>query len=562
MTPGAAARPALLGIDLGTSSVKAVITDLEGAVLSQATGDYPVVHDRPGWAETDPADWLAATVSTVRQAVGEAHADPQAIGLSGQMHGVVPTDASGQPVRRAMLWSDARAVGELTRYENLPDDVRIRLANPLTPGMAGPMLAWLVRHERDTYRRLRWALQPKDWLRAQLTGGFASEPSDASATLLYDLSRDAWDGEVVEALGLDAAILPELLPNAGHRAGELTSRAADLLGLRAGIPVAAGAADTAAAALGSGLVHAGTAQLTIGTGAQVVTPLTGLPAGLSGRSPVTHLYRAATEHGWYAMAAVLNGGLALAWVRQVLGMSWQELYDSAEDEPEPDDPFFLPHLNGERTPYLDPGLRGAWTDLAPRHDRPRLARAALEGVAFAIRDAVGSVLSPAMGIDQLRLAGGGSTHAGWRQLLADVLGYPLHAVDVAAASGRGAAMLGGKAAGLLDERLLLARLRPVTSLAAQPVAHRSAWYAERHQGFLRKLHALRATDSAPAGPSRAVIDVSRTAGASASAMNGVIVASVTRRKLASSRALTRTPEAIDRSGDPDGRDSGAHAPTL
>ncbi|MDQ1739639.1 MAG: xylulokinase [Pseudonocardiales bacterium] len=500
MTPGAATRPALLGIDLGTSSVKAVVTDLEGVVLSQAAGEYPVVHDRPGWAETDPADWLVATVSTVRQAVGEANANPQAIGLSGQMHGVVPTDAFGRPVRRAMLWSDARAIEELARYENLPDDVRVRLANPLTPGMAGPMLGWLARHERNTYQQLRWALQPKDWLRAQLTGGFASEPSDASATLLYDLSSDSWDGEVVDALGLDAVILPEVLPSAGHRAGELTSYAAGLLGLQAGIPVAAGAADTAAAALGSGLVHPGTAQLTIGTGAQVVTPLTSLPVGLSGRSPVTHLYRAATERGWYAMAAVLNGGLTLAWVCQLLGMSWHELYDSAEGEPELDDPFFLPHLNGERTPYLDPGLRGAWTNLAPRHDRQRLARAALEGVAFAIRDAVDCLLNPAMGIDRLRLAGGGSSHPAWRQLLADVLGYPLHAVDVAAASGRGAAMLGGKAAGVLDEHLLLEHLRPVTSLAVLPEIHRSARYAERHHGFLRKLHALRATDSEPANP--------------------------------------------------------------
>ena len=472
-----------------------MVTDLEGVVIGQATGDYPVINDRPGWAETDPADWFAATVSTVRQSVQRANADPQAIGLSGQMHGIVPVDVASRPVRRAMLWSDARAVRELTAYEKLPDEVRARLANPLTPGMAGPMLAWLATHERDTCTRMRWALQPKDWLRAQLTSSIASEPSDASATLLYDLAGDAWDTEVIEALGLDAAILPDVLPNAGHRAGELTPRAAELLGLRAGIPVAAGAADTAAAALGTGLVQAGTAQLTIGSGAQVVTPITALPVEMSTTSPVTHLYRAATEHGWYVMAAVLNGGLALSWVRKVLGMSWQELYGSADAEPAADDPFFLPHLNGERTPYMDTGMRGAWTNLAPRHDRQRLARAALEGVAFAIRDGVSCVLDPAGGIDHLRLAGGGSTHPAWQQLLADVLGYPLRAVDVVAASGRGAAMLGAKAAGLMDEQALLAHLNPVTSLAAQPHSGRSAQYTERHQAFVRKVRALRATDA-------------------------------------------------------------------
>jgi xylulokinase len=393
-----------------------------------------------------------------------------------------------------MLWSDARAVQELSKYENLPDRVRARLANPLTPGMAGPMLAWLAANERDTYVGMRWALQPKDWLRTQLTGTIASEPSDASATLLYDIIGDDWDAEVIEALGLDATILPDVLPSSGSPAGELTRQAADLLGLRAGIPVAAGAADTAAAALGSGLVQTGTAQLTIGTGAQVITPIALLPVEPSSTAPVTHLYRAATEHGWYVMAAVLNGGLALAWVRQVLGMSWYELYDTAGAQPATDDPFFLPHLNGERTPYMDTAMRGAWTNLGPRHDRQRLARAALEGVAFAIRDAVGSVLDPAAGIDHLRLAGGGSTHPGWQQLLADVLEYPLRSVDVAAASGRGAAVLGAEAAGFMDERALLAHLNPVTTLAAQPQAGRSAQYVERHQAFVRKVRALRVTD--------------------------------------------------------------------
>ncbi|HEY0168215.1 MAG TPA: FGGY family carbohydrate kinase [Jatrophihabitans sp.] len=497
------AQPALLGIDLGTSSVKVVLTDLEGAVMAEAAEEYPVLNQQPGWAETDPADWLAATVSSVRKCLEKADADPQAIGLSGQMHGVVPADAAGRPVRRAMLWSDARAVQELGKYENLPDKARARLANPLTPGMAGPMLAWLAAHEPATHARTRWALQPKDWLRAQLTGCFATEPSDASATLLYDLHGDAWDTEVIEFLGLDAAILPDVLSDAGQRAGELRPHAAELLGLGAGIPVAAGAADTAAAALGSGLVQPGTAQLTIGTGAQVVTPLMALPVE-SSVDPVTHLYRAATERGWYAMAAVLNGGLTLAWVRQVLGMSWQELYDAALVEPAADDPFFLPHLNGERTPHMDPGMRGAWTNLAPRHDRQRLARAALEGVAFAIGDAVSCLLAPADGVDHLRLAGGGSRHPAWRQLLADVLNYPLHSVDVAAASGRGAAALGAKAAGLADEPALLKRLAPVTSSAARPQAGRSDWYGVRHQAFARKLHALRATDPDAMGPGGAV----------------------------------------------------------
>jgi xylulokinase len=486
-------RPGLLGIDLGTSSVKAVVTDLGGALLGQAVADYPVANPRPGWAETDPADWLAGTVSAVHRAVASAGADIRAVGLSGQMHGVVPTAADGTPVRPAMLWSDSRATAQLAVYRDLPDPVRGRLANPLSPGMAGPMLAWLACHEPDSYKTARWALQPKDWLRAQLTGRYATEPSDASATLLYDLTADAWDSQVVDALGLDGEKLPAVLPGAACHAGDLTAAAAGLLGLRAGTPVAAGAADTAAAALGSGLVEAGIVQLTIGTGAQVITPVAALPAPTAA-APVTHLYRAATDHGWYRMAAVLNAGLALGWVRQVLGASWPELYAAAAVDPSADDPFFLPHLNGERTPYMDPDLRGAWTDLSPRHNRLSLLRAALEGVAFAIRDAVACVLPADVSIDHLRLAGGGSTDPAWQQLLADVLGRDLRAVDIPAASGRGAAFLGARAAGLMDERTLLARLPPVTDVGARPRRDRASAYADRHGSFTRKVDALRGPD--------------------------------------------------------------------
>src|SRR3954453_19657511 len=252
MACAAGGRPALLGIDLGTSSVKVVMLGIDGRTLASTSAPYPVRTPHPGWAESDPREWWDATVTATRAAVtASGDATTVAIGLSGQMHGLVATAADGHPVRPAMLWCDSRAVDELAAYRELRPSVRDRLGNPLTPGMAGPMLAWLARHERPSYDATRWALQPKDWLRAQLTGEFSAEPSDASATLLYDLAADDWDRELVVALGLEPEVLAPLLSAAGQPAGELQPDVAAALALPAGIPLAAGAADTAAAALGS-----------------------------------------------------------------------------------------------------------------------------------------------------------------------------------------------------------------------------------------------------------------------------------------------------------------------
>jgi xylulokinase len=490
--------PTVLGVDLGTSSVKVVVCGLDGAVVAQAGAEYGVRNDRPGWAESDPEEWWGAVRTAVRAAVASAGADPVAIGLSGQMHGLVPAADDGRPVRDAILWADSRAVDQVKRYRELPDDVRRRLANPLGPGMAGPMLAWLAEHEPEAYGRMRWALQPKDWLRARLTGRFASEPSDASATLLFDVVAGTWDADVVGALGLRPEHLPQLLPSAGTAAGTLLPEAARELGLPAGLPVAAGGADTAVAALGSGLVDPGTAQLTIGTGLQVVTPVDaataegssafgGTAAAGSPVEPVTHLYRAATDSGFYAMAAVLNGGLVLNWVRGLFGLSWPEVYATAGRPVEEESPLFLPHLNGERTPYLDPTMRGSWLGLSPRHDREALVRAALEGVALAAREAVEALGDG--GLPQLRLAGGGTTAPAWRQLLADVLQRELHAVEVPGASARGAAMLGARAAGLLGEDEVVAAMSPASVAVTVPDRGRAAFYSERLERF-RALVAL------------------------------------------------------------------------
>ena len=491
-----------LGLDLGTSSAKAVVTDTGGRVLAQASAGYAVISAKAGYAESDPGDWWSAVracaCEAVQAAVSAGGARPSAIGLSGQMHGLVLTSAGGEVLRPALLWADSRATGALAAYRRLEPAARARLANPLAPGMTGPLLMWVAEHEPGTYRDARWALAPKDWLRARLTGEIHAEPSDASASLLYDVPGDRWDLDVVGALGLDAGLLAPVLPSAGAPAGHLTAAAAAELGLPPGLPVAAGAGDTAAAALGSG-IGPGDVQLTVGTGAQVLRLL---DAPDSRADAGVNLYRSATPDGWYQMGATLSAGLSLNWVREVMNASWAEVYASAGRPGRPHDPIFVPHLSGERTPYCDPALRGSWTALSLADDRTSLLRSALEGTAFAIRDALdallgedrlGGGLSGGPGPARLRLAGGGTLAAGWRQLLADVLGRPLYAVDVPDASGRGAALLGAHAAGLLSFDDITGPLAPPASLAAEPDPAMTAFHAERHARFRHIVPALRLT---------------------------------------------------------------------
>ncbi len=474
-----------LGLDLGTSSAKAVVLDTGGKVLSQASAGYAVTSTMAGYAESEPAHWWSAVTACAREAVHAAGAQPSAIGLSGQMHGLVMTSRDGGALRPALLWADSRATGSLRAYRLLGSRALARLANPLAPGMAGPMLKWIAENEPRTYAEARWALQPKDWIRARLTGEVHAEPSDASATLLYDVLGDRWDLEVVGALGLEAGLLAPLLPSAAP-AGHLTAQAGTELGLPAGIPVAAGAGDTAAAALGSGIVDGGDIQLTVGTGAQVIRPAV---APVSRADAGINLYRSATPDGWYHMGASISAGLSLNWVREIMNASWEELYASAGHPGQAHDPIFVPHLSGERTPYSDPALRGSWTALSLADDRTSLLRSALEGVAFSIRDILDALLGEYRP-PRLRLAGGGTLAASWRQLLADVLGLPLYAVDVPGASGRGAALLGAHVAGLLSFDDMQGPLAPPASLVAEPDPVMAAFHAERHARFRGVVAAL------------------------------------------------------------------------
>ncbi|MDQ4128833.1 MAG: xylulokinase [Actinomycetota bacterium] len=432
-----------LGLDLGTSSVKALVIDAGGEVRGEGSAPYRVHAPSPGWAESDPQDWWTAVAEATRAAIGQRGEEIEAVGLSGQMHGVVLSDEAGRPVRPAVTWADARSHEQLEAYRRLDAGLGRRLGNPPWVGMAGPTLLWLRDNEPENYRSARWALQPKDWLRLRLTGEAASEPTDASATLLYDIEGDGWAYDVVEALGLRAELLASLKDPA-KVAGQLGREASDSLRLPAGTPVAAGAGDTAAAALGSGL-RLGSVQLTVGTGGQIVAlrdePVAYPEGGV-------HLYRAATRHLWYSMAAVQNAGLALEWARSLLGASWSEVYEEAFSVPPgAEGVTFLPYLTGERTPHFDPDARGVWSGMRLKHGRGHLMRAALEGVAFSLRQALEALEKTGLRAPELLLGGGGASYELYRQLLASVLRRPLRVLSDANVSATGAALLGGRAVG-------------------------------------------------------------------------------------------------------------------
>lgn len=476
-----------LGIDLGTGSLKLAIVDGDGNERAAASVAYTLETPQPGWAEIDVDRWWQALVQACAQ-LPEAERDAvRAIGFSGQMHGVVLTDEAGRALRRAMLWPDTRAQALLDAW---PDDEAHAQPNPVAPGMTGPLLRWVARHEPEVAQAARWALQPKDWLRVALGGKVAADPSDACATALA-APDGAWDVALIERLGLPARWFAPLAAS-GEACGALSGEAARALGLRAGIVLATGAGDTPCAALGSGLAEDGDALLTTGTGGQIVVTARSEPPARRG----LHRYRSATG-GWYAMAAMQNVGVALEAARGWLAYDWPRAYAESFAVAPSASLAFLPYLSGERSPWLDPAARGGWLGAALGDTRGTLMRAAFEGVAFALRaglDAVRDVyhdsgesanrmlngmpngMPSASGahpahasrrVPMLKLAGGGSVDTRWRQLLADALDADLHAIDCPNAAARGAAMLGGLACGhwrLSD----LAALAPTATHVASP----------------------------------------------------------------------------------------------
>ena len=426
----------LLGIDVGTSGCKVLLIDETGRILKQASAEYPLSTPRPGWSEQDPEDWWQG-VRTCLERIGEPR--PDAIGLTGQMHGAVFLDANDEVVRPAILWNDQRTVEECAEIDEAvgPETVRATTCNPPLTGFQAPKILWLRNHELSNYGRTRAVLLPKDYIRLRLTGHRATEVSDASGTGLFDVPNRRWALGMMAALDLD----PMLFPSCGESALP-TTRSRAVAGLAEGIPVVGGGGDQAAAAVGTGAVVPGIVSVSLGTSGVVFTAIEKPEYDPSGAA---HTFCHANG-GWHAMGVMLSCAGALRWYRDAFmpGAGYDAISEEAAKAPPGCDGLtFLPYLTGERTPHNDPHARGAWAGISLSHTRAHFTRSIFEGATFGLREGFEALQALGARADELRVNGGGSKSALWLQILADVFRTPCTTLEVDEGPAFGAALLAG-----------------------------------------------------------------------------------------------------------------------
>lgn len=450
----------LLGIDLGTSSVKVLLTTTDGPAAGRGTAEYDILIPGPGRAEQEPEAWWGAVRAAVARAL--AGSDPRqiaAIGLSGQMHGTVLLDEGGLPLARAIIWPDQRSGRQVDVLTGMIGRERLLqiIGGPLATGFMAPTVRWIRDERPELWARVRYAVLPKDYLRLRLTGELASEPSDGSGTALLDERRRDWSDEVLAAVGLTRDHLPPLRESASL-AGTLLPPAAADLGLPPGIPVVTGAADTPCGMLGAGVVAPDAFLMTLSTGGQLAVPAAEVRVDPLGR---THTFCSAlapggASAGWYQMGAILSAGLALRWLRDsILAVEGPDAYDrmtawAAEAEPGAGGLVFLPYLVGERTPHMDPLARGVLLGLTSRHGRPEIVRAVLEGITLACLDAHRALGESGVRPSRMVLAGGGARSPLWQQMVADIFGLPVCRLETDEQAAVGAVLLAGAGIGAFD----------------------------------------------------------------------------------------------------------------
>jgi len=437
-----------LGLDVSTTSSKALLINRKGEVLGTASSPHSLSSPKPLWSEQDPTQWWQAVVQSIQEVImqtGISTPEIEAIGLTGQMHGLVLLDADGEVLRPAILWNDQRCQAQCDEiHRRVGKEKFIQISgNVALPGFTAPKILWVAENEPEIYARVQHVLLPKDYIRYKLTGEFAMDKADGSGTVLFDLKTRDWSEELLSALDIPRQWMPPTFEGP-ETTGLVCEPAAALTGLPLGTPVAAGGGDQAAGAVGVGAVVPGIIGLTVGTSGVIFAAT---PSPLIEPEGRLHAFCHAVPGLWHFMGVMLSAAGSLQWYRDTLApnISFDDLLREAEVVPAGSDGLlFLPYLSGERTPHPDPLARGAFIGLTLRHTRGHMTRAVLEGVAFGLKDSFNLIREAGLErVSQVRASGGGTKGALWRQILADVLESELVSVNTTEGGAFGAALLAG-----------------------------------------------------------------------------------------------------------------------
>ena len=487
----------ILGVDVSTTATKAVLVDESGAVVGVGAAEYGYDVPQPLWSEQDPELWWSgavAAIGSVLASTGVAAEDVTAIGLTGQMHGLTLLDAADRVLRPAILWNDQRTGAEcdLIREAVGPSRLISITGNDALTGFTAPKLVWVREHEPQIWARIGHVLLPKDFVRLRLTGGYAVDVADGAGTLLFDLRARTWSDEVVSALGIARAWLPETFEGPAVT-GLISETAAAATGLRAGTPVIAGGGDQAANGVGVGAVAPGETALSLGTSGVVFAPTDRPIVEPHGR---VHAFCHAVPDRWHLMSVMLSAAGSLRWFRDAVapGVSFTALSDEAASvAPGSQGVLFLPYLTGERSPYPDPLARGAFVGLTVGHTRAHLARSVMEGVAFGLRDGLDLMVGAGMPAPtRIRASGGGTASPVWRQILADVLDAEIATVGTTEGAAYGAAVLAAVGRGWFKSVDAAAQAWVATTVVASPGPD-VALYRDRHAAYRELYPALAPT---------------------------------------------------------------------
>ncbi|AMS40802.1 MULTISPECIES: xylulokinase [Aminobacter] len=480
-----------LGLDLGTSGVKALLMDADQKIIGSGHGSLDVSRPHHGWSEQDPAEWIRAAeeaVAELRSAHPTELAAVRGIGLSGQMHGATLLDAAGKVLRPCILWNDTRSFAEAA---SLDADPRFRkiTGNIVFPGFTAPKLAWVQANEPDIFAKVAKVLLPKDYLRLWLSGEYISEMSDAAGTSWLDVAVRRWSPELLAATGLSTDHMPSLVEGT-DQAGTLRGELASKWGMGQGVVISGGAGDNAASACGMGTVKPGAAFVSLGTSG-VLFAANG--AYLPNPESAVHTFCHALPQAWHQMGVILSATDSLNWLSTISGKDAAELTRELGDELRaPSGVTFLPYLSGERTPHNDAVIRGSFTGLAHEIDRAGLTQAVLEGVAFAFRDSLEALASAGTTLTRVTAIGGGSRSRYWLKAIATALSVP---VDIPAdgdfGAAFGAARLGLIAAEGADPHQVCTP--PDTAETIEPVGALAGAYDEAYQRYRKLYAAIRGT---------------------------------------------------------------------